>query len=109
MATVQFSEGAKADLLRIGAFTIKTWSAAQAELYLDGLEQCAKMLAGNPSLGRACAWIRPGLRRFEKGRHVVFYRRTGKNDIFVSRVLHQSMLPEEQGFEGADAGLPGTE
>jgi toxin ParE1/3/4 len=108
MATVQFSEGAKADLLRIGAFTIESWGAAQAERYLDGLEQCAKMLAGNPSLGRACAWIRPGLRRFEKGRHVVFYRRAGEG-ILISRVLHQSMLPEEQGCEGADAGFPGTE
>lgn len=108
MATVQLSESAKADLLRIAAFTIEAWGAAQAERYLDGLAQCAKMLAGNPALGRACGWIRPGLRRFEKGRHVVFYRRTG-NGILISRVLHQSMLPEEQGFEGADTGLPGAE
>jgi len=56
------------------------------------------MLAASPKLGRPCNWIRPGLRRFEKGRHVVFYRRL-RDGIFVSRILHQSMLPDEQSFE----------
>jgi toxin ParE1/3/4 len=98
MATVYFSRSAKADLLSIGAYTLETWGAAQAERYLDGLEQCAKVLAANPLLGRQCNWIRPGLRRFEKGRHVLFYRRE-ENGIFISRILHQSMLPEQQPFE----------
>jgi toxin ParE1/3/4 len=97
MATVSFSRSAKADLLNIGAYTLQTWGAAQAERYLDALERCAKMLAGNPSLGRPCAWIRSGLYRFEKGRHVFFYRRQ-EDGILVSRILHQSMLPEDQPF-----------
>jgi toxin ParE1/3/4 len=101
MATVRFSRSAKADLLSIGAYPLQTWGAAQAERYLDGMEQCAKMLAGNPLLGRPCCWIRPGLRRFEKERHVVFYRRL-EDGIIVSRILHQSMLPELQYFEDAD-------
>ena len=98
MATLYFSRSAQADLLSIGAYTLETWGAAQAERYLDGLEQCAKVLAANPLLGRQCNWIRPGLRRFEKGRHVLFYRRE-ENGIFISRILHQSMLPEQQPFE----------
>lgn len=98
MATVEFSRSAKADLLSIGAYTLQTWGAAQAERYLDGLERCAKLLAGNPSLGRLCDWIRPGLYRFEKGRHVLFYR-CQEDGILVSRILHQSMLPDEQPFE----------
>jgi toxin ParE1/3/4 len=98
MATLRFSRNAKADLLRIGAYTVETWGAAQAERYLNGLERCAKMLAGNPSLGRPCGWIRPGLRRFEKGRHTVFYRRE-EDGVLISRILHQSMLPEQQPFE----------
>lgn len=56
------------------------------------------MLAANPALGRPCAWIRPGLRRFEKERHVFFYRCEDKG-ILVSRILHQDMLPDEQSFE----------
>jgi len=98
MATVRFSRSAKADLLSIGVYTLETWGVAQAERYLDGLELCAKLLAGNPALGRTCDWIRPGLFRFEKGRHVLFYRRQ-EDGILVSRILHRSMLPEQQPFE----------
>lgn len=98
MAALRFSRNAKADLLRIGAYTLETWGATQAARYLNDLELCAKMLAVNPSLGRACDWIRPGLRRFEKGRHVLFYR-PEEQGVLVSRVLHQSMLPEQLHFE----------
>jgi toxin ParE1/3/4 len=98
MPTVRFSGRAKADLLNIGAYTLETWGAAQAERYLDSLEKCAKLLACNPSLGRSCEWIRPGLFRFEKDRHVIFYRKH-EEGILVSRILHQSMLPEDQPFE----------
>jgi toxin ParE1/3/4 len=98
MATADFSRSAKADLLSIGAYTLQTWGPSQAERYLDSLEHCAKLLAGNPSLGRHCDWIRPGLHRFEKGRHVLLYRRQ-ENGILVSRILHQNMLPDQQHFE----------
>jgi toxin ParE1/3/4 len=100
MAAVSLSRSAKADLLSIGAYTRKTWGVAQAERYLNSLEYCAKLLAGNPSLGRRCEWIRPGLHRFENGRHVLFYRQQ-EDGILISRILHQSMLPEEQPFEDA--------
>ncbi len=53
------------------------------------------MLADNPALGRACGSIRPGLRRMEQGRHVVFYRQV-KGGIVISRILHQNMLPERR-------------
>ena len=98
MATLYFSRSAKADLLSIGAYTVETWGADHAERYLDGLEQCAKVLAANPPLGRPCNWIRAGLYRYEKGRHVLFYRRE-EEGILVLRILHQSMLPEQQPFE----------
>jgi toxin ParE1/3/4 len=64
-------------------------------------EKCAKMLARNPALGRRCDWIRPGLRRFEKGKHVIFYR-VEENGILVSRILHLGMLPEQQEFDEMD-------
>jgi toxin ParE1/3/4 len=97
MTRFRLSRNARADLLSIGTYTMETWGAAQAARYLNDLEECAKMLAANPSLGRSCDWIRPGLRRFEKGRHVLFYRRL-EDGIFVSRILHQSMLPDERSF-----------
>lgn len=93
MAVFRFSIRAESDLLNIGDYTIQTWGEAQAIRYIDDLESCCQMLADNPALGRECDEIRSGLRRMEHGRHVVFYRQeTG--GILVSRVLHQSMLPE---------------
>jgi plasmid stabilization system protein ParE len=45
--------------------------------------------------GRACGEILPGLRRMEQGRHVIFYRRT-EGGVRVSRILHESMVPESR-------------
>jgi len=104
MARARFSNRAKADLLEIGAYTLRTWGEVQAAHYLDGLEQCAKMLARHPALGRSCAWIRSNLFRFEKGKHVFFYRKEGSG-ILVSRILHQSMMPDRQPFEDEAANL----
>ena len=61
------------------------------------------MLADNPALGRACNDVRPGLRRMECGRHVVFYRE-GAGGILVSRILHQRMLPESWAIDDEDDG-----
>jgi toxin ParE1/3/4 len=66
---------------------------SQAARYIGELETCCQMLADNPSLGRPCDQVRPGLRRHEHGKHVLFYRRE-KNGILVSRILHERMLPE---------------
>lgn len=98
MATVRFSGRAKADLLGIGTYTLRTWGEAQTARYLDALEKCAKMLAQNPAMGRSCDWIRSGLHRFENGRHVLFYRRKPRG-ILVVRILHRSMQPDGHSFE----------
>ena len=59
------------------------------------------MLADNPALGRPCDGVRPGLRRMEHGRHVVFYRQDVRG-ILVSRLLHQRMLPERHVIDDED-------
>ena len=74
MAEFRFSRGAEADLLSIGAYTLRTWGEDQTIRYIDDLEACCQTLADNPTLGRACDEVRPGLRRMECGQHVVFYR-----------------------------------
>lgn len=101
MARFHFSRRAAADLLAITAYTLRTWGEQQAIRYIDGLESCCHLLAANPALGRACDEVRPGLRRMEHGRHVVFYRHA-PNGILVSRILHQRMLPENQDIPGTD-------
>ena len=97
MAGFRLSRSAEADLLGIGLYTLRTWGEAQAVRYLSQLELCCKRLAGNPGLGRRCDQVRPGLRRMEHVKHVVFYRET-PGGVLISRILHQSMLPEWQGF-----------
>jgi toxin ParE1/3/4 len=68
---------------------------------MERLESCCQALAENPGLGRPCDHIRPGLRRFMQGKHVVFYRQK-PGGILVSRVLHQRMLPDRHSFDDED-------
>ena len=93
MAKFRLSRRAEADLLSIGEFTLREWGESQAARYFSELETCCQMLADNPGLGRPCGHIRPGLRRHEHGKHVLFYRQE-RNGILVSRILHQRMLPD---------------
>ena len=88
-------------MLSIGDYTLRTWGSAQAARYLGELEACCQMLAGNPALGRSCDNVRPGLRRLEHGKHVVFYRQE-RGGILVSRILHQRMLPDRHAIDDQD-------
>src|SRR5947209_10767369 len=56
-------------------------------------------LADDPASGRPCDYVRPGLRRIEQGKHVVFFR-YHPGGILVSRILHERMLPERYAMEG---------
>jgi toxin ParE1/3/4 len=93
MAGFRLTRRAEADLLEIADYTHRTWGEAQCARYLDQIEDCCRRLGEHSILGRACDRIRPGLRRREQGKHVVFYRRDG-DGILVLRILHERMLPE---------------
>jgi toxin ParE1/3/4 len=101
VARFRLSRRAEEDLLGIGAYTLRTWGERQTSHYIGNLEECCRMLAGNPALGRACDDVRAGLRRMECGRHVVFYR-VHSRGILVSRILHQCMLPDRQAIDDDD-------
>jgi len=101
MKSVHFSKAAFSDLKDIDDYSMKEWGEAQAEQYLTELEACILRLVKNPMLGRPCAEIRPGLRRIETGKHVIFYRLT-EGEIWISRILHQSMLPGGERFARED-------
>jgi toxin ParE1/3/4 len=97
VAAFRFSRLAEADFLSISAYTLRTWGEAQTIRYIDEVEQCCRDLADNPTSGRACKDIRPGLSRREVGKHVIFFRRESSG-ILVSRILHERMLPERHSF-----------
>ena len=94
MPSFRFSRLAEADLLSIASYTLRVWGEAQTVRYTDELEACCQGLADNPATGRSCDNVRPGLRRIEYGRHVVFYR-VEKAGILISRIRHERMLPEK--------------
>ncbi len=71
---------------------MRTWGMDQTARYLEALEALCLKLADNPALGRSCDDVRPGLRRIEHSKHVVFYR-PDTEGILVSRILHERMLP----------------
>lgn len=92
MPQISISVEAADDIDEIAAYTMNTWGWRQADHYLDKLEAGFNLLAQNPSIGRSSDSIQAGLRRFEIGKHVVFYL-LEPDGIFVVRVLHQRMLP----------------
>ena len=98
MAAFRFSIRAERDLMDLTRYSLAMWGDEQTLLYLSDLEDCCQKLADQPSLGRACEEIRPGLRRMEHASHVIFFRLEPEG-IMISRVLHQCMLPGRQRYE----------
>ena len=99
MARFHLTVLAEQDLAAIAAYTLDRWGEIQAARYLDQLEACCQLLADSPTIGRPCDEIRPGLRRMEQGRHVLFFRVRSGDSIVVVRILHQDMLPRRRSFD----------
>jgi len=97
-AAYHLSKLARLDLMNIADYTVDTWGEAQALRYLDSLEACFQRLVKAPEIGRTCNRIRPGYRRIEHERHVILYR-VDRDGVFISRILHQRMLPSEHWIE----------
>jgi toxin ParE1/3/4 len=93
VAKVRYTRRAEADLDDIAAYTVATWSVAQAARYLARLEAAAEALGDNPMLGRVYA-LRPRYSRFEEGSHVMFFRRDDAGNVLIVRIMHEAMLPE---------------
>ena len=89
---VNISDDAEHDIDQIAAYTTMTWGWRQTDKYLGKLEDCFDLLAKSPFIGRPCDSIRSGLRRFEIGRHAVFYL-PQSSGVLIVRVLHEDMLP----------------
>ena len=86
----RFAQSAEADLADIVQFTLHTWGAAKASVYIDGLDQLATSIADNPRIGKPCENLAPGLRAFPYESHTLYYL-TDEETITIIRVLHQRM------------------
>jgi toxin ParE1/3/4 len=85
----RIAPAAEADLEDIWAYTVKTWSAEQAESYHANFIDAFEGLASGAKTGRP-ADVREGYLKYAVGAHVVFYR-VSSDAIEVIRVLHQRM------------------
>jgi toxin ParE1/3/4 len=94
VAGYRLTQEAHADLVGIALYTAERWGDRQEEIYIARLYQRFAALAENPTLGRVCDDVRPGLQRVQEGSHMVFFERDG-SEVLIIRVLHQSMLPEK--------------
>jgi toxin ParE1/3/4 len=84
---------AKADLKDIGRYTQGVWGREQRNRYLANLDASFHDLAQTPHKGRSCDDIRQGYRKYQVGRHVIFYRQDAA-DIEIVRILHDRMDAE---------------
>lgn len=98
MPTYSLATLAEDDLKTIALYTLRLWGRAQAKRYVRDLRESFQLRAENPRLGRPCNDLYSGLRRFERGKHVVFCVVEAEG-ILVARVLHQQMVPEQGRFE----------
>ena len=92
MHELHLQPAAEADLVAIWQTSFEHWGEAQADHYLDALNEGLALLANNPSLGADCRWIRADYRRLVLQHHVAYYRIAGTR-IEISRVLHERMEP----------------
>ena len=90
MAEFRLAPAAERDLESIWRYTRDQCGAAQANRYTDVLVTAFEALAGSPDTAPACDHIRPGYRRRNVERHVIYFRITSYG-IAVIRVLHDRM------------------
>ena len=93
MARVALRPKALQDLEGIWIYTCETWGEEQADQYILDLNDGFEKLGEHPVAGRVCGDIREGYRKYDIGKHIVFYRQTRKG-IEIVRILHQRMDPE---------------
>jgi toxin ParE1/3/4 len=90
MAEYRLSPAAERDLEGTWKYTREEWGLEQAERYIDLLTAAFQVLADAPKSAPACDHIRPGYRRRNAGRHMIYFRVTDYG-IAIIRVLHDRM------------------
>ncbi len=81
---------AESDLIDIWIYGCKTWDAAQADDYLDSIEDTLNTLASSPKKHRIRNAFRPPVRICHHISHMIIYT-IEEDAITIIRVLHKSM------------------
>jgi len=83
---------AESDLIGVWQYSFQRWCAAQADKYLDELDDGIQQLARNPELGARRDYAREGYRVLFVNSHAIYYT-VMPSTIHVIRVLHGQMDP----------------
>ena len=85
---------AEADLREIWSYSFRQWDEAQADLYLDQLDDGLQKCRSEPGKGKQREALRVGYWSRLIRKHVAFYT-FDDNEVTIHRVLHGSMEPDE--------------
>ncbi len=86
------SKRAKKDLANIWRYTVETWSRVQADKYVGGLLSMFPKIADAPEkYGQSYDHVRPGYRKSQYGKHLIFYITQYDGTVLISRILHEKM------------------
>ena len=86
-ATYRLTPAAESDLTDIWRYGAQTWSADQADRYLDTLITGFELITDQPEMSRLRTEFSPPLRIFPTGSHLVVYTADNQG-VTVLRVLH---------------------
>ncbi len=82
----RLSREAAQDLMGIAEYGIETFGPDQAQKYHHSLERIFGLLADMSGIGRSVPELGTDLRRFEHGRHSIFYV-AGNDSVLIVRVI----------------------
>lgn len=83
----KLSSAAAQDIEEIYLYGYMRFGEAQADIYAAMPEDRIAIICANPRIGRLDSRVNPAVRRFECGRHVVFYDLL-EDHILIVRILH---------------------
>lgn len=84
------SPQAQRDLKDIRIYTLQSWGAHQADVYLSKIEDAFYSLLENPEAGRLRADVKLGYRSIVIEKHVLFYK-IEKTEIHILGIPHGRM------------------
>ena len=92
MSRLLYRPSASADIAEIWDYIAED-SIAQADAWVDRLDDTLRLLATQPRMGRAREELAAGIRSYPFGRYVVFYLPLD-DGVEVARVLHSGRVAE---------------
>jgi toxin ParE1/3/4 len=89
------SKRSKQDIRDIVKHSVQLFGQVQTRQYMNGLERVLQDIAENPNLGRSLsdALTIKDYCCYTYNSHVIYYRKR-HDDVFIVRILHGKMLPE---------------